>query len=1497
MALRNTSHQLSISNICRGHGNIYALLSVRGTGVERLDIRSVVRGSEEVPARIISLEGGECVIELAVLKATQTVTVTAYDDNGQELAQIVRNIGRRFARLSSQAHTLAKSPVIARIRNCDSVVRPGDIEFVETRLVMGAPGESDFLHITTCLPCIEESGTSVSLVAFHPDGTRYPDSAVCVVGDTVLPHQRVSDALCRYVCFSVALPKDADRVSVWATTDGPEACVGLLSIEPFTIAGLRGDWIGRTLGNESCPGYEDWFLGRRTSEAELQIQRHTQLTFKVRPLFSVIVPLYHTPIDFFSDMADSVLNQTYDNLELVLVNSTPEDTELADAVSSLATKDPRVRVVTLEGNLGITENTNAGINVARGDFISFFDHDDILEPDLLFWYVREINAHPDVDMLYCDEDKFENGHYSYPFFKPDWSPVFLETNNYVCHLLTVRSTLLRSLPVATSEFDGAQDHRLALLAGSEARRVAHVNRMLYHWRVHEQSTAANAEAKPESLEAGRKAIELSLEWRGIAAHAENIEGMPHCYRIVYDKVGTASTSIVILHEGTDEQLDACVAAVRSLVDDLDVEIVTTQPLEHAGRLAQTINEAVSRAKGSMIVLLSSLVIPTDATWLHRLLAYAMRPDVGIAGGRVDFADGTKARGSVVVTAVGWRYANRLLTRDSAGSRGLERLAHESAAVSGTCLMLGHDTFDAVGGISDGADGYSWFVDLSLKVRQHGLSVVECPGGIGVMGKDVFDLGLETVDDIERSIVADAWLRESWPLTFGARDPYYARTLGLDGYYDLIQENGSPAEPLGESAVDRRDDAGVYVHVTSMIRDGDFDIVRGETILTDPKRERLQESIEQLCIANDSEPLASSWTCMGDSVEELRDIGGFRRTVSFSARIPASVPAFSVGVTIGGDTYVCDMGEKQVGTLREAWRDATLPIDQDPKYDEWFRTEHRITPSELNIQRHLSEHPSPETTFSIIVPLYQTPIDFLNEMVQSVLAQSYPHFELILVNASPEIPKLCQTVLDYCRSDRRIREVRLDENLGITENTNFGIRAATGTFLAFLDHDDVIEPDLLYWYAKAVHDHPTTDLLYCDEDHLADGNYVLPFIKSDWDLDRLRTENYICHMLAVRRSVVDALDSLPSSEMDGSQDHNMALMVGERARNVFHVRRVLYHWRAHENSTAGDEGTQQKSYALEAERIAVQNHLDRTESGATAEMGTRRATRVDVVHSFDLQPLVSIVIPNKDMADVLGRCVESIRSQTTWKNYEIVIVENGSTEPETFAYYQKIEADDRRVRVVTHVPKDGFNFSKLINTGFDQARGDYLLMLNNDIEVLTADWIEQLMGICQRDNVGGVGAKLLYPDDTIQHVGVFVGNRLGPTHTNMHLPASDEGYYEVNELPHRVSAATGACLLTKRAAWEQVGGLDEKLPVDYNDIDFCLRLQKAGLAVVVQTNAVLRHYESVTRGHATDEAAIERFTRSRGRFNGTWPRTVAEPDAFGSPTFGWNGAYYRLDPKA
>lgn len=1516
MRIHGGAVRITLGSICRGHGKIFALVETKGLENATLSVRSVVRGGEEVPARLIELETGETVLVLAVLAVTQTVTLCAHNKNGVEVCRLVKNVGRKSARLSSQVHTFLKTPTVDIIRNCDQAARPHEIQFVRTYLSMGSANEPDYLHITLCYPLNagEDPKAPVQLRVYHPNGSAYSQQEIRISGDMVHPHWKLTTVPCRYISFSVSVPRNERFLSMWAVCEGEVKRQGIECLEFFVMDWLRSLWMRTTTSNEPCEGYEDWFYGHRASTAELELQRAAQHKLVQRPKFSLVVPLYHTPLDFFADMAESVLQQTYENFELILVNSTPEDEQLRMAVEELQKRDERVRVVTLSGNLGITENTNAGIAVAEGDFVSFFDHDDLMEPDLLYWYAMEVERNPQTDMLYCDEDKFENGHYSWPFFKPDWSPLFLETNNYVCHLLTVRRSLIQKLPVPTREFDGAQDHRMALLAGAQARYVAHVGRMLYHWRVHEQSTAVNVNAKPEALEAGRRAIALCLEQRGIDANVYNMEGMAHCYRIEYPMADSADVSVVVMNDGTKDELNACLEAIRSDAACKKAEVLVANTLTSDGQtntgIAEALNTALGKASGGKLVLLSSRVLPKDEQWLGKLVTPLSRREIGIVGGRVDFVDGTKARGAIVVTKGGWNYANKLLSAGSAGSRGLERLNHESMAVAGECLALRRDVLDSVGGITVGTSELTWFVDLCLKVHKKGFAVTECPGGMFEMSETAADVGFLSEDEYERVYKGQAWLRLTWPDVFGKPDPYYSSNLGGNGYYDLTNEDGSPALRLGDQRADKRADDGFSVRVDHMIMDGASDIVRGEVSLVGtaegqyPSGDCCKQGDGPLvampsigAFDADGKAIATDWVLMGDSTFERTDIGGWQRQLSFSLRVPSDVPSFVVQASMDdGRTCVFEASGERVRGWREGWRNASVPADQDIRYDEWFRTRHRATPSELALQRRESKSFMHKPTFSIIVPLYKTPLNFLAEMVESVLAQSYERFELVLVNATPEDAKLERAVQEYRARDSRIREVRLAENLGITLNTNAGIKLATGTFLAFLDHDDVIEPDLLYWYAKGVNDYPTTDLLYCDEDHLIDGVYGLPFFKTDWDLDRLRSENYVCHLLAVRKSIVDEFPELPGKEMDGSQDHNMTLMVGEKARNVYHARRVLYHWRAHEGSTAGSQGTQQKSYALEAERLAVQNHLVRCAEQATAVMGARRETRVDVQHHFDKQPLVSIVIPNKDMADVLRRCITSILDLTSWKNYEVVVVENSSQEQQTFHLYSELEREDARVRVVTFAPKDGFNFSELINYGFTKARAEYLLMLNNDTEVIAPDWIEQLMGICQRGDVGSVGAKLLYPDDTIQHMGVVVGKHVGPVHANAGSPADDAGYYEINVLPHRMSAVTGACMLTKRSVWEKVGRLDEGLPVDYNDIDYCLKLQQSGYANVVNPNAVLRHYESVTRNLAKSEERAVGFCKSVGRFNSVWYRNVLLDDPYFSASFAYNSTFYRLNTE-
>ncbi len=618
---------------------------------------------------------------------------------------------------------------------------------------------------------------------------------------------------------------------------------------------------------------------------------------------------------------------------------------------------------------------------------------------------------------------------------------------------------------------------------------------------------------------------------------------------------------------------------------------------------------------------------------------------------------------------------------------------------------------------------------------------------------------------------------------------------------------------------------------------------------------------------------------------------FRST--FSLRIPAGHKGLVIDVHFAGAHRFIELEPWRLAQLQGKWAVEATPADRDVRYEDWFIRHHRMRKNDPVFQRLASDNFAIRPVFSIVVPLFRTPLDFLREMADSVVAQTYPYWELLLVNASPEDEGLREAVEAYVAADERIRHIPLDDNYGITENTNAGIRAATGDFIAFFDHDDVIEPDLLYWYAEGINNYPTTDLLYCDEDHLQDGHYIVPFFKPDWDPDLLCSENYVTHMLTVRKSIVDALPELPDKRFDGSQDHNMTFLVGEQARNVYHARRVLYHWRIHENSTAG-KGVSQKSYALEAERLAVQGHLDRCGINATAVMEARMPGRCEVVYHFDEHPLVSIVIPNKDARDVLATCVDSILARTSWPNYEIVVVENNSSDPETFDYYGELRARDSRIRVVTSETGGVFNFSKVVNDGFAAAAGDYLLMLNNDTEVMEDDWLEQMMGPAMRDDIGAVGCKLLYADDTYQHVGVAVGRGTGPFHIDMGLPEGTWGYYESDVLSHRCSAVTGACLLTKRNVFDAVGGMDEDLSVNFNDVDYCMRVQQAGFAVLVQLATRLRHYESVTRSPATSRENTIDFGREHGIFLGRWQRYVTLGEHFYSKNFRYMNAFRMLE---
>lgn len=550
---------------------------------------------------------------------------------------------------------------------------------------------------------------------------------------------------------------------------------------------------------------------------------------------------------------------------------------------------------------------------------------------------------------------------------------------------------------------------------------------------------------------------------------------------------------------------------------------------------------------------------------------------------------------------------------------------------------------------------------------------------------------------------------------------------------------------------------------------------------------------------------------------------------------------------------------------------------DLEYPEWF-TEHKATIGALEKQRKIVFNSAP--IFSIIVPLYNTPISFFNDMVESVKNQSYANWELLLVNASPDNQELKARVEQETARDNRIKSINLTENKGISENTNAGVAVASGDFVSFFDHDDILEPDLLFSYAEAIENNNDVDLLYCDEDKLMpDGKLAQPFFKPDFNIDLLRNNNYICHMLTIRKSLLDTLEP-NTKEFDGAQDHNLTLRAVEKARKVHHVAKVLYHWRLSETSTAANADS--KPYATIAGIKAVQSHLDRLGLNAKVEQARRPFTYKVTYAVPDSHPLVSIIIPTKDHADILNNCITSIVEKSTYDNYELVIIENNSTEKVTFDYYDKLQAKyPDIVRLVTW--EHEFNFSKLMNFGVAHAKGDYLLLLNNDTEVITPNWIETMLGICAREDVGAVGAKLYYPDNTIQHAGLCVTGGVAG-HLCQSMPRNNWGYFALNDAQQDFSAVTAACIMTKRSEYEKVGGFTEELQVAFNDVDFCLKLREINDLIVYTPEVELYHYESISRGVENNTEKQIRFHKEVAYMNYRWAKYYVEGDPYINPNF-------------
>lgn len=569
-----------------------------------------------------------------------------------------------------------------------------------------------------------------------------------------------------------------------------------------------------------------------------------------------------------------------------------------------------------------------------------------------------------------------------------------------------------------------------------------------------------------------------------------------------------------------------------------------------------------------------------------------------------------------------------------------------------------------------------------------------------------------------------------------------------------------------------------------------------------------------------------------------------------------------------------------------WLKKKLTRKEYADYDTWLRIM-RVSRQELFAQRKTKFSYAPK--FSVVVPLYHTPAKFLKDLVRSMMYQSYANWELCLVNASPEDVHLTSLLENWAMRDKRIRVIRLEKNLGIAQNTNAGIAASTGEFIAFLDHDDFLEPDALFCYADALNKDKTIDVFYSDEDKTDEyaAHYFYPHFKSDFNIDLLHANNYMCHFLAVRKSLVDTVGGL-NEKFDGAQDYDFVLRLTENTKKIYHCPRILYHWRCSNQSTAANQGN--KMYAIHAGKAALNAHYKRIGWNARAQEGAVDGW-YQTKFTLKEEPLVSILIPNKDHTDDLDVCLNSFFERADYQNYEFIIIENNSVLPETFAYYEKIEKEHDNVKVVYW--EAGFNYSAINNFGFKFAKGDYIMLLNNDVELITPDIFQSMLGFCMRPEVGIVGVKLLYNDHTVQHAGVLVGAGGLADHVFKGIHEDDPGYMGRAISSQDVSAVTAACLLVKRSVYEEVGGLEDEFQVAFNDVDFCLKVRKAGYLIVYDADVKLFHYESKSRGMEDTTERFIRFGNEMMLLNSKWDILSTFVDPYYNPNLSYL-EYYKIN---
>ena len=549
------------------------------------------------------------------------------------------------------------------------------------------------------------------------------------------------------------------------------------------------------------------------------------------------------------------------------------------------------------------------------------------------------------------------------------------------------------------------------------------------------------------------------------------------------------------------------------------------------------------------------------------------------------------------------------------------------------------------------------------------------------------------------------------------------------------------------------------------------------------------------------------------------------------------------------------------------------LEENENYQKWIE-KYEPKYDELEKQRETTFEYMPK--ISIVVPMYNTPEKYFKELLESITEQTYENWELCLADGSPEKAEYLEDLIQPLGD--KIKYKLLSENKGISGNSNEALKLVTGDFIALLDHDDIIPKFALYEIVKTINENPDVDFIYTDEDKILEENEkrISPHFKQDYAIDTLRSYNYICHFSIFKKELMDKLGGF-NSEFDGSQDYDLILRATEQAKHIVHIPKILYNWRI--SSTSVASGAAAKPYAYEAAKRAILASIERHGIQGAKVEDSRIIGLYKVTYPVKGEPKISIIIPNKDHKKDLKRCIKSIL-KSTYKNYEIIIVENNSKEKNIFKYYKKLEKNPNIK--IEKCEISIFNYSKLNNYGASKANGEYFVFLNNDTKIITNNWLETIISNCQREEIGAIGAKLIYKNKRIQHAGVVLNLTGTAGHVNWNEKENNPGYFGRIMIQQNVSAVTGALLGVSKKTFDQVNGFDETFPIAYNDVDFCLKIQDIGKLITYNPYIEAYHYESQSRGYEDTEEKQKRLKKEENKLKKKWKKYFDVTDKYYSP---------------